>query len=153
MELQSVQRTVAAVELFIKTEPVTATQRGFWQQFQRRDAPSRNTGLLWLPKWRQEGSVKGNKPQGCAHAAPTPDNVESVRDAILRSPFHRDCRKLLKDRAVSYKVSYSNSNDSDKFSWTWNVPGIINKCLSTLPWNVISFQNRQVFLAHCVHIL
>jgi hypothetical protein len=43
MERWSVQNRIAAVELFIKIESVTATQRGFRQQFQRRDAPSRNT--------------------------------------------------------------------------------------------------------------
>jgi len=54
----------AAVELFVRTESVTATQRGFCQKFQRRMLPSRSTLLLWVSKWRQEGSVKDIKPQG-----------------------------------------------------------------------------------------
>ena len=58
MERWSVQNRPAALELFIKTESVTAIQRGFRQHFQRRDAPSRNTLLLWVSKWRQEGPVK-----------------------------------------------------------------------------------------------
>jgi hypothetical protein len=47
----------AAVELFNKTELVTATQHDFHQQFQRCEAPSRNTLLLWVLQWGQEGSV------------------------------------------------------------------------------------------------
>jgi hypothetical protein len=55
MERWSVQHRIVAVELFIKTESVTATQHGFQQQFQGHDGPSRNT---LLSKWCQEGSVK-----------------------------------------------------------------------------------------------
>ena len=60
---------VAAVELFIKTGLVTAIQQGFRQQFQRHDAPSHNTLLLWVSKRHQEGSVKESKPQGCPFSA------------------------------------------------------------------------------------
>jgi hypothetical protein len=35
---------------------------------------------------------------------------------MLRQPFHGDCRSVLNDMAVTYKVSYSNSNDSGEFS-------------------------------------
>jgi hypothetical protein len=64
MEHWSEQHHIAAVESFIKTESVTATQHGFQQQFQRCDAPSRNTLLLWVSKWCQVGSVKESKPIG-----------------------------------------------------------------------------------------
>jgi len=50
MEHWSVQQRIAALELFIKTKYVTDTQRGFRQRFERRDAPSRNTLLLWVSK-------------------------------------------------------------------------------------------------------
>jgi hypothetical protein len=53
---------IAAVELFITTESVTVTLRGFRHEFQRCDIPSRNALLLWVSKWRQEGSVKDSKP-------------------------------------------------------------------------------------------
>ena len=76
VEHWSVQHRIVAVELFIKTEAVTATQRGFRQQFQRRDTPSRNALLLWVSKWHQEGSVKDSKPQECPLSAPAPENVE-----------------------------------------------------------------------------
>jgi len=58
----------------------------FRQQFQRHDAPSRDALLLWVSKWRQEGSAKGSKSQGRPSSVPAPDNVERVRDAMLRSP-------------------------------------------------------------------
>jgi hypothetical protein len=71
-----VQYRIAAVELFIRTESITATQRGFRLQFETRDAPSRNTRLLWVSKWCQEGSVKDSKPEGRPRSVRTPDNAE-----------------------------------------------------------------------------
>jgi hypothetical protein len=122
-----IQHCIGAVELFIKTEPVTSTQRGFWQQFQRCDAPSHNTVLLWVSNWCPEGLVKDCKPQRCPCSAHTPDSVEQVRDRILWSPFRCDCSGILNDMGATYKVPYSNSNDSDEFSWTWNVPASVHK--------------------------
>jgi len=92
VEPWSVQHHIAAVELFIKTESVTATQHGFWQQFQRRKDPSHSTVLLWVSKWCQEGSVKDSKPQGRPVLARTPDNVERVRDTMLWNT-HRSARQ------------------------------------------------------------
>ena len=51
MEWWSVQHRIPAVEMFIKTESVTATQHGFCQQFQRLDAPCCVSLLLWVSKW------------------------------------------------------------------------------------------------------
>jgi hypothetical protein len=61
--LVSAIRTTA-VELPIRTESGTAVQLSFHQKILRRDAPSSSTVLLWVSKWRQEGSVKDIKPQG-----------------------------------------------------------------------------------------
>jgi hypothetical protein len=83
MKRWSVQYRFAAVELSIKTESVTATQHGVIQQYERLDAPSRNTLLLWVSKWCQEGSVKDRKPQGHPFMAHTLDNIKRVRDSIL----------------------------------------------------------------------
>ena len=104
MERWSVRLRIAAVEMFIKTQSVTATQRVVHQRFQRRDAPCPNNLLLWVSKWRQEGSVKDSKPQGRPLSATTPDNVERVRDAMLRRP-HKSARRqalalLLKEFCV-----------------------------------------------------
>jgi len=91
MEHWTGQHGIVAVESFIKTESVTAIQRGFRQQFQRHDAPSHNT-LSWVSKWHQEGSVKDSIPQGRPFTASTPDNAEWVRDAMLQS-LHRSARR------------------------------------------------------------
>jgi len=69
----------------LSKQSVTATQGGFRQQFHRRDVPSRIT-LMWVSMWRQEGSVKDSKPQRLPPSVRTPDNVESVMDAVLLSP-------------------------------------------------------------------
>jgi hypothetical protein len=92
MERWSLQQRIAAVELFIKPQSVAATQRGFRQQLHRPDAPSRNTLLLWVPKWRLEESVKDSKPQERPLSATAPDNVERVRDTVLRS-VHKSARR------------------------------------------------------------
>ena len=83
MNRWSVQYRFAAVELSITRESVTAKQHGFRQQSHRVDAPSHNTLLLWVSKWHQEGSVKGNKPKGLPLSAPALDNGEWVRDTTL----------------------------------------------------------------------
>jgi len=44
-----------------------------------------------------------------------------------KSPFHRDCRIVLNNMVVTYKVSHSNSNDSDEFTRIWNVSASVNK--------------------------
>jgi hypothetical protein len=85
MEHWSVQHRMVTVELFIKTGSITATHHGFHQQFQRCDAPSHNILLLWVSKWHQEGSLNDSKPQGCPFSATTPENVEWVKDAMMRS--------------------------------------------------------------------
>jgi hypothetical protein len=92
MQRWSVQHHIVAVESFIKTESVTAIQHGFRQQFQRCDAPSHNTLLLWVSKWCQVGIVKESKPIGHPFSACTPDNVEPVRDTMLQSP-HRSANQ------------------------------------------------------------
>jgi hypothetical protein len=148
MDHWSVQHHIVAVESFLKPDSVTAMQRGFWQQFQRCDAPSCNTVLLWVLKWRHEGSVKDSKAQGRPRSARTPENVQLVRDAILWSPFHRDFWSVLTDMVATYKVSYSNSNDSDEFAWTWNVPASVNKIFPLGLKMLFHFKNCQVFLAH-----
>jgi len=71
MHSWSVQHHISALELFIKTESVTAIHCGFQQQFQSNDTPTRNTLPLWVSKWCQEGSVKDSKPKGCPLLAHT----------------------------------------------------------------------------------
>jgi len=58
MESWPVQHRISALELFIKTETLTAIHCDFQQEFQRNDAPNCNTLPLWVSKWCQERSVK-----------------------------------------------------------------------------------------------
>jgi hypothetical protein len=55
--------------VFIKTEPITATQ-----QFQTHDEPRCN--MLRVLKWHQERLVKDSKPQEQQCSVRTPDNTE-----------------------------------------------------------------------------
>jgi hypothetical protein len=98
-----VQHRIAAGDCLSK-QSVTAIQRDFRQQFQRHDAPSRNMLLLWVSKWRQEGSVKESKPQGRLFSAPTPENVEPVMDAMLRSRRRLAWRQALALRLKKFCV-------------------------------------------------
>lgn len=66
----------------------------------------------------------------------------------LRQPSHRDCRSVLNDMMVTYKVSYSHSQDSDEFSWTWNVPASVNKVFPLCLKMLYHFKNRQEFLKY-----
>ena len=45
---------------------------------------------------------------------------------ILRQPFHRDWTSVFNNMMVTYEVSYSHSNDSDEFLWTWKIPASVN---------------------------
>jgi len=112
MDRWSVQHRIAAVELCITTESVTATQRGFRQQFQRRDVPNRNTLLLWVSKWRQEGSVKESQPQGRPFSVPAPDSVEQVRDAMLRIPRKSTRTASTRTSLNPYPANVENSVSS-----------------------------------------
>ena len=94
MEHWSVQHCISAMELFIKTESVTAIQRGFWQQSETWCFWPQYSAIVGI-KWRQEGSVKDSKPQGCPLSARTPDNVEQVRNATLRCPRRSARRQAL----------------------------------------------------------
>jgi len=56
----------------------------------------------------------------------------------------------LNDKVVTYKVSYSNSNDSDEFLLIWNAPNCVNKICPLFLKNLFHFKNHQVFVMHPV---
>jgi hypothetical protein len=72
------QHCIVALELFIRTESITAAERGFQVQFQIHDVPTHNTVLWLVSKW-QEGSVKDSKPQGCPGSVYTHVNEEKEK--------------------------------------------------------------------------
>jgi len=51
---------------------------------------------------------------------------------------------------VNIKASYSNNNDLDEFSWTWNAPNSINKIFPLFFKMLFHLKNGQVFMTHAV---
>jgi len=70
--------------------------------------------------------------------------------SMLWQPFHRDCRSLLNAMAVIYIVSYSNNNDWDEFSWTWNAPDSVNNIFPLCLKKSFHLKNRLVFKISCI---
>jgi hypothetical protein len=64
--------------------------------------------------------------------------------------WHRDYRSVMNDVVVTHEVSYSNKNDWDEVSWTWNVPDCVNKKFSLILKKLLHFKNHQIFLTHHV---
>jgi len=66
-----------------------------------------------------------------------------------KSPFHHDCRIVLNNMVVTYKVSHSNSNGSDEFTWIWNVPASVSISFPLGCFKMLfHFKNHQMFLVH-----
>jgi hypothetical protein len=61
MEHWLVQKRNVAVEFLIRANLTMATQYGFQQQFHKQVAPARNTLLLWVSKWHEQGSVMDSR--------------------------------------------------------------------------------------------
>ena len=84
------------VENFLTNgESVIAALRNFRNHFQlrRRDpVPDRKTVLLWVKNFRATGSALKQKPPGRPRSVRTSENIEIVKESILRSP-KRSARK------------------------------------------------------------
>ena len=83
-----------AVETSIKNgKSVIETQRAFRIHFglNRNDAvPDRKSILLWTENFRATGSALKRKPPGRPRSVRTPENVQAVRQSVLKS---RSARK------------------------------------------------------------
>lgn len=86
MERWNVNDRICAVELFIKTKSVVATQRAFRRVSRRRDVPDSRTIRRWISKWRNEGSVCDKTPPGRPRIVRTQENIENVQASMERSP-------------------------------------------------------------------
>lgn len=84
------QHRVFAYDSFVRNnESIVAVQREFRRHFDlaRHDSvPTRNTILRWVESFRLRGTVMNRKPPGAPRSVRTAENVERVRQAILRSP-------------------------------------------------------------------
>jgi len=90
METWPVEHRMFVYDVFVKSgEPVSVTQRLFWQHFNigsHGAVPSCNTILLWVNNFRATGSVMKKKPPGPEKKVRTPANIERVRQALVRIP-------------------------------------------------------------------
>jgi len=55
----------------------------------------------------------------------------------------------MNNTVVTYKVSHSNSNDSDEFTWISNIPASVNISFLLACFKMLfHFKNHQMFLVH-----
>lgn len=104
MEPWTLEQRIFAYDCFVKSgESVTAVQRQFRRRFNvnRNDSvPARDTILRWVNNLRTGGSIMKKKPPGRQRTVRTGENVERVREAILRSP-----RRSARRHAVALQIS------------------------------------------------
>lgn len=90
------QRSFCA-RAYHRSESVIEVQRQFRREYnipRRGRIPSRNTILRWVTNFRDHGSVK-NEFVGSVKTVRTPENVERVRQAVIRSPVRSARRQAL----------------------------------------------------------
>ena len=90
MERWTVEHRMFAYDAFVQNgESVITMQRLFRVRFnrgRRGTVPSRNTILRWVNNLQTTGCIVKKKPPGPTKTARTPENVERVRAAVIRSP-------------------------------------------------------------------
>ena len=91
MERWSVEHRAFAVETYFQNnDSVVVTQRIFRRYFNihRNDSvSSRNTVLLWKRNFRETASAAKRKPPGREPSLRTPENIERLRQAFVKSPL------------------------------------------------------------------
>ena len=88
---------------FKNNDSVAMTQRIFLRHFNihRNDrVPSRNTVLLWVRNFRETASAVKRKPPGRKPSIGTPENIERVHQAFVRSP-----RRSASRNAIALRMS------------------------------------------------
>lgn len=98
----TVAERVFTVTAFIESKSITHVQRRFQLHFnvpRHGRVPSRNTILKWMRKFNETGSLR-NEFVGSARRVRTPENIERVREAVIRSP-QRSARR----QAVALNLS------------------------------------------------
>ena len=82
-------RAFVAENFITNGESVTATLRNFRTHFHlsRHDpVPDRKSILLWVKNFRDTGSALKRKPFGRPRSVRTPENIQIVRESVMRSP-------------------------------------------------------------------
>jgi hypothetical protein len=89
MERWSLEHRAFTVETYFKNNDSVVTQRIFRRHFNihRNDSvPSRNIILLWVRNCRETTSAVKRKPPGREPSLRTPENIEKVCQAFVKSP-------------------------------------------------------------------
>ena len=101
----SVQNRDFAVEtIFKNNDPVVVTEWIFRRHFNihRNDSVhSHNTVLLWVRNFRETASAAKRKPPGRIPSLRTPENIERVRQAFVKSP-----RRSASKNSIALRMSY-----------------------------------------------
>ena len=89
MQQWNVEHRVFAVEQFFRNNDSVVTVRLFHRQFNvAHDGaiPDCNTILRWVESFCTTGSFMKRTSIGCPRKARTPENIESVRRLVIKSP-------------------------------------------------------------------
>ena len=99
MERWSVEHQAFAVETYFKNnDSVVMTQRIFHRHFNihwNDSVPSHNTVLLWVRNFRETAFAAKRKPPGRKPSLKTPENIERVHQAFVRSPRRSASRNAI----------------------------------------------------------
>lgn len=90
------ERAVAVRAFYRHGDSLTAAQREFRCHYQippRGQVPSLHAIETWVRNFEETGSALKKKPSGGVRSVRTPENIDAVRAAILRSP-RRSVRKI-----------------------------------------------------------
>jgi hypothetical protein len=88
MECTKVQRAFAVEAYFRNGRSIIATQRAFRAHFNIAPrVPGRQSIVSWVNNFRKTGDVKKKKP-GLPRTVRTPQNIDLVRQSVLRSTRH-----------------------------------------------------------------
>lgn len=100
------QRAFAIKAFYKNNDSVEAARREFRRHYnlKRHDrVPSAHAINTWIHSFEETGSAMKKKPPGRTRTVRTPENIESVRAAVIRSP-HRSVRR----HAVSLQLHSSS---------------------------------------------
>jgi transposase len=104
MEQWSAQHRAFVVEAYFKNgDSAVTTQRLFRIHFnipRHGRVPRRNTIKEWVQNFRENASALKRKPQGRIPTVRTPENVDKVRMAIVKSP-----RRLVRRHSAAIGLS------------------------------------------------
>ncbi|PSN53920.1 hypothetical protein C0J52_02452 [Blattella germanica] len=96
------QIKIAAVEAFLQTGSVIASQRALRRNNQDRHepVPERHSIMRWVRQWRNFGNVQNINSPGRRTSKRTPENAVRVRTAFQQSP-----RRSARRHALTLRLS------------------------------------------------